>query len=224
MKTVQEWLKEVDEEELVSAYFSLPSNAFNIAILEKRETPEVILAFVRRLKSLTPETPQKQHVFFASTSYRDGIELILCDWDDLLTKRHPERGDCVFSEFAQVMGYWVADTELTLKWIYDVLAGVLAQLSFFGYTQEEQTAGWKRMYQFVRQEEAKLEKEGGIDALLQRSIPCEEMRERMDTELGRRPDSEARKLEDKIREAVVKYEMYCFEREVAAVRELLRSM
>ncbi len=224
MKTVQEWLKEVDEGKLVNTYFSLPSNAFSIAILEKRETPEVILAFVRRLKSLTPETPQKQRVFFASTSYRDGIELILCDWDDLLTKQRPERGDCVFSEFAHVMGYWVADTELTLKWIYDVLAGVLAQLSFFGYTQEEQTAGWKRVYQFARQEEAKLEKEGGIDALLQRSIPWEEMIERMDTELGRRPDPEARKLKDKIREAVVKYEMYCFEREVAAVRELLRSM
>lgn len=109
------------------------------------------MAFVRRLKSLTPETPQKQCVFFASTSYRDGIELTLCDWNDLLTKRRPERGDCVFSEFAQVMGYWVADTELTLKWIYDVLAGVLAQLSFFGYTQEEQTAGWKGINATLRE-------------------------------------------------------------------------
>lgn len=42
--------------------------------------------------------------------------------------------------------------------------------------------------------------------------------------MGIKPDPEARKLKDKIQEAVVKYEMYCFEREVAAVRELLRSM
>lgn len=126
MKIVQKWLKELDEEKLISTYFSLPSNAFNIAILEKREIREVILAFIRGLKSLTPETPRKQRVFFATPSYRDGIELILCDWDDLLTKRLPERDVCTFAEFAQVMGYWVADTELTLKWIYDVLAGVLA--------------------------------------------------------------------------------------------------
>lgn len=220
MKSVQEWLKEVDEEKLVRTCFSLPSNP----CLEKWETPEIILAFIRRLKGLTPEMPQKQRVFFASISYRDGIELILCDRDDLLTKRCPERGDCIFAEFAQVMGYWVADTELTLKWIYNVLAGVLAQLSFFGYTQEEQAAGWKRMSQFVEQEEAKLEKEGGVEALLQRSISWEEIRERMDRELGRRSDPEARKLEDKIREAVFQYEMHCFEREVAAVRELLQAM
>lgn len=35
---------------------------------------------------------------------------------------------------------------------------------------------------------------------------------------------EEQRLKDKIGSAVVKYEMYCFEREVAAVRELLRSM
>lgn len=69
-----------------------------------------------------------------------------------------------------------------------------------------------------------MEKEGGIDALLQRSIPWEEMQERMELEFGKKPDPEARKLEEKIQEAVFKYEMYCFKREVAAVRELLRAM
>ena len=223
MKTVQEWLKEVDEEKLVSTYFSLPSNAINIAILEGRETPEVILAFIRRLKSLTPETPQKQRVFFASTSYRDGVELILCDWDDLLTQRLPPRDYCDFTEFAQVMEYWVADTELTLKWIYNVLADVLAQLSFFGYTQEEQTAGRKRMDQFLRQEEAKLRTKTP-EEVLGRSRPMEEFLDELNWELGIKPDPEARKRKDKIQEAVSEYEMYCFEREVAAVRGLLRTM
>lgn len=223
MKTVQEWLKEVDEGKLVRTYFSLPSNAFNIAILEKKENPEVILAFIRRLKGLTPEMPQKQRVFFTSTSYRDGVELILCDWDDLLTKRRPERGDCVFVEFAQVMGYWVADTELTLKWIYVVLAGVLAQLSFFGYTQEEQTAGWKGIDAMLREREAELRTKTP-EEVLGRPRPMEEYLDELNWELGIKPDPEARKRKDKIQEAVFEYEMYCFEREVAAVRELLRSM
>lgn len=225
MKTVQEWLKEVDEEKLVSTYFSQPSNAINIAILEGRETPEVILAFIRRLKSLTPETPRKQRVFFASVSYRDGIELILCDWDDLLTKRCPERGDCVFAEFAQVMEYWVADTELTQKHIYDILAGVLEQLSFFGYTQEEQTAGRKRVDAMLRATEAELQTKTPEEICKEaRPKPMEEFLAELNLELGIKPDPEAQRLKDKIGSAVVKYEMYCFEREVAAVRELLRSM
>lgn len=52
----------------------------------------------------------------------------------------------------------------------------------------------------------------------------EEFLAELDLELGIRPDPEAQRLKDKIGSAVVKYEMYCFEREVAAVWELLRAM
>lgn len=76
----------------------------------------------------------------------------------------------------------------------------------------------------MSEKEAKLEKDGAMKALLQKSISWEEAQERMDLELGIKPDPEARRLEGKIREAVVMYEMYCFEREVAAVQELLHLM
>lgn len=223
MKTVQAWLKEVDEEKLVRTYFFRFPEEYAITKNERLDPTKVILTFIRRLKGLTPETPQKQRVFFASEAYQEGFELVLCDWDDLLTKRRPERGFCDLIDFAQVMGYWVADTELTLQNIHGVLACILSQLSSFGYTQEERTACRERMDNFVRGMEAERLTEMR-EGKKREYMSDEEFNERVDRLLGRKSDPEARKLKDKIRAAVAEYEMFCFEREVAAVRALLRSM
>ena len=62
------------------------------------------------------------------------------------------------------------------------------------------------------------------EEVLGKSRPIEEFLDELDRELGIKSDPEARKRKDKIQEAVSEYEMYCFEREVAAVRGLLRTM
>lgn len=229
MKTVQEWLKEVDEEELVSAYFfRFPIDYEDIFIYENEATKlplktirerlrAALVGFIHRLKKLTPGVGRSE-VFFATKVYQEGdsrIETMMCDVDELLTQKCPEHYDWSLMDFEQVMGYRMADTELTRENIYDVLACILEELSFFGYTQKEHEEGWKRLNTILKDAEA--ERQAG------EYYTQDEMRERLGWE-PKKADPEAEERERKIFAEEIKYGRFCFEREVAAVRELLRSM
>lgn len=229
MKTVQEWLKEVDEEKLVDTYFSMfPIDYEDIFIYEKEATQlplktirermdAALVGFIHRLKKLTPGVGRSE-VFFATKVYQEGhsrIETMMCDVDELLTQKCPERYDWSLMDFEQVMGCRMADTELTQENIYDVLACILEELSFFGYTQKEHEEGWKRLNTILKDAEA--ERQAG------EYYTQDEMRERFGWE-PKKADPEAEEREQKIFAEEIKYGRFCFEREVAAVRELLRSM
>lgn len=229
MKTVQEWLKEVDEEKLVDTYFSrFPIDYEDIFIYEKEATQlplktirerlrAALVGFIRRLKKLTPGVGRSE-VFFATKVYQEGhsrIETMMCDVDELLTQKCPERYDWSLMDFEDVMGYWVADTELTQENIYDVLACILKELSFFGYTREEHEEGRERLNTIWKDAEA--ERQAG------EYYTQDEMREWLGWE-PEKADPEAEERERKIFAEEIKYGRFCFKREVAAVRELLRSM
>lgn len=233
MKTVQEWLKEVDEERLVGAYFCrFPIHYEDIFIYKNEATKlplktirerieAAFVGFIHRLKGLTPETPQKQSVFFATKAYQEGhsrVETMMCEMDDLLMQKCPERYSWMSLDFEDVMGYWVADTELTQENIYDVLACILEELSFDGYTQEEHKAGQERIAEMLRKTEAELK-----TGKKTKSYTQEEAWKLLGVK-PKKPDPEAEERERKIFAEEIKYGRFCFEREVAAVRELLRSM
>lgn len=65
------------------------------------------------------------------------METVLCTKTDILACDKPETYSCILVDFAEVMGYCIADTELTKKNIYAVLAQILHEMTFFGFTQEE---------------------------------------------------------------------------------------
>lgn len=232
MKTVQEWLKEVDEEELVSAYFfRFPIDYEDIFFYENEATKlplktirerlrAALVGFIHRLKKLTPGVGRSE-VFFATKVYQEGrsrIETMMCDVDELLTQKCPERYDWSLMDFEQVMGYWIADTELTRESIYDVLACILKELSFDGYTQEEHKAGQERIAEILRETEEELR-----TGKKQKTYTQEETWELLGRK-HKKADPEAEERERKIFAEEIKYGRFCFEREVAAVRELLRSM
>lgn len=237
MKTVQEWLKELDEEKLVSAYFYNFPIDYNRYFIYKKEATQLPLKtirerceaafvrFIRMLKDLTPETPQEQSVFFTTKEYQEGHSqtvTLMCCVDDLLTQKDPDHYSWMSLDFEKVMGYWVANTELTQENIYDVLAYILEELSFDGYTPEEHKARQKRLTEMLKEMEGKTPEE-----LRKESRPVEEFLEELRLELGRKPekpDPEEKKRQSEILHAELEYSRYCFEREVAAVRALLRGM
>lgn len=113
------------------------------------------------------------------------------------------------TDHAEVMGCPLADTELARENIHEILAEILHEATFWGYTQE-------KLDEERAQLEASLaEAEGG------KAIPAEEVFR----ELGLQPKrecKEAKALEQEIHRAIHAYNAFCRERELAKVRELLR--
>lgn len=222
MKIVQEWFKERNEKSIVGELFAHhPIDFVMIPDTDRslRELREVArrreLSFIRRMKQIELPIPsEKQPVFFASKAFREGsadTTVNLCYLEDIQASDVPERYSTLCTDFAKIMGYFVADTKLTLSEIDSVLADILHEITFFGYTQEELT----------RESEALL-------ASLEEAEKGETYtQEEVWAHLGipeRETDAEEEALEGKVREAEYAYATSSFQREVRELKRLLSGM
>lgn len=220
MKTVQEWLREVDEKELTDTYLAefpidykmIADRSLTLGMIRNR-CKERFLAYLHELKTLEPVKPETPEIFFAHKQWKaghSGVETSLCKAEELCTKVHPECYSWICVDFAKAMGYLISDAPLTQKNILVVLAQILHELSFFGYTQEE-----------MEEEREKLEaslnecEEG-------KTHPIEELWGSIGPEKPE-PDPEAEALEQEIRTAETKYNLFCQSREMEKLREMLSS-
>ena len=220
MKTVQEWLREVDEKSLVDTYcYRYP---VDFVMLENKDVTvrqvldrqrEVVRAFVRELKSLEvrPSADGKTGIFFGckfndKNSYEPTA--YLCYLEDIVREVRPEHYSCMLTDFSEVMGYLVADTPYTLRHISDVLVEILSEISLTGYTQEG------KKHERARLDEAMQESERG------ESCPAEEMWKRFGIE-PEPEDEEADKLRGKVYAAEHEHNEFCFLREVRCIRQAL---
>lgn len=156
-------------------------------------------------------------VFFACKQYVEGYSKIgaaMCRLADIRGEVQPECYACSFTDFARVMGNFVAETRLTLKNMNCVLAEILREVSFFGYHQEDMEAERKKLLEAEREI-----KEG-------KCRPAEEVFEELAAKYGlerREPDPEAEEKERAIRVASYEYDLFCRNREIKRVREFLRA-
>ena len=147
MKTVHAWLKEVDAGKIADEYFSeYPIEYENFCRLKKTvaEIKEAyrlrLLEFLEMLCKLEVDSTAQDKIFFCHkiySNYEEKMETVLCTSTDILACDNPETYSWILVDFAEVMGYYIADTELTKKNIYAVLAQILYEMTFFGFTQEE---------------------------------------------------------------------------------------
>ena len=219
MKTVQDWLCEVDENELADTYLSYyPPPFYAIAQSEKtvREITEAIrgrfLDFVRRMRTVETRQEGEPYLFFASEEFEEGekrIRALLIRREDAFASGDVQTYSWIMTDHAEVMGCPLADTELARENIHEILSEILHEATFWGYTQE------KLEEERARLEASLAEAEGG------KAIPAEEVFR----ELGLQPKrecKEAKALEQEIHRAIHAYNAFCRERELAKVRELLR--
>lgn len=218
MKTVQEWLCQVDEKELADTYFAefpidykmIADRSLTLGMIRDRSR-ERFLAYLHWLKTLEPISPERPEIFFAHSEWRDGhseLKTSLCKAEELCGETEPECYSWLCVDFAKVMGYLIADTALTRKNILPVLVQILHELSFFGYTQEE-----------MEEEREKLEV-SLKECDLEKAYPIEELWERMGMEKPE-PDPEAEALEQEICTAEMKYNLFCQSREMERLRSIL---
>jgi len=223
MKTVQEWLNEVDEEALADEYFW--ENPIDFVMLRnqnrtvaeiRRAAREQFIGYVRKMRTIAVpprKEGDKTAVFYASKGHRDhkrGIVAELCNIEEVLASDEPEHYGCELTDHAEVMGYLVADTPLTTKNIISVLAQILFDTSFFGYDQE----GLPDVLESLKRSDEDIE-EG-------RTYTLEEVREHLGLP-PEDPDEEADELESQIIAAEYAYDLFCRRREEAKLRELFRA-
>ncbi len=209
MKTVQAWLNKVDEEALVDAYFAaFPIDYVMIAdraltLGEIRDgSKNRFLEFVCRMKQVEIPPNEDPYVFFACKQYVEGYSKVgaaMCCLSDLRGESQPECYAWSLTDFARVMGYFVAETSLTLKNMNFVLAEILHEMSLFGYCQEDLEAERKKLL------EAEQEIEEG------KYYSAEEVSAKLREEFGlepREPDPEAEEKERAIRAAGYEYDLF----------------
>lgn len=222
MKTVQEWLNEIDEERLVGTYFvDFPIDYMMIA--NKKLTLEEInecskkhfLDFVHNLKNLVIKSSDTTWLFFACNQYREGyrnIDVEMCRLDDINTTGQLQSYSWLFVDFAEVMGYYIADTKLTFKNIYTVLAKILYETSFFGYNQESMESERKKLEESIKEVER-----GEYHSIGEFH---KELREELGLDPPDPPDPETEEKQRAIYSAEYEYNTFCRNREIENLRAI----
>ena len=152
MKTVQECLKELDIEELIDEYLDRDYiRREMIKVMKKKDMTtkellvryrEAIGEYIEYMRNIPVEHLEEQGLLYV---YQTLPGLIRDDyWHDLVII--PElREKCVDAEDysyilcsrGEIAGFLVADTKLTQEHLLTLMADVLYEASFFGYTQED---------------------------------------------------------------------------------------
>lgn len=216
MKTVQQWLRQRDAEEIFRWHISkhppklqdLKDPDWTVGEL-LAIYKENYLQFIERLKSLKA-VPEDQAIFYAVKQIDNGspeVSLAMSYREDILTEDLPEQYSCLFTDFDQVISYPIADTKLGLDNIDELLEDLLYEISWFGYTQEQMEAERAKL------EEAKKEAEEHPETLTGFCWGSGLQREQLD------PVEDD--LEHAVNNAVRAYNEYSVQREVLQVRKLL---
>ena len=161
MKTVQETLREMDKKELLRKFFyehpnKLDSFDDDLTIAQAKER-----ANIERLETMEVKPNDRQMIFYMYEylgSYKLDQNRGLCTVADLQEKgvEAPNYG-IEYTPQEEIMGYWVADTEMTQYYLNDLMVEIMWDASFFGVKQEKLPEAIKEL------EEANKEIDEGLE-------------------------------------------------------------
>lgn len=167
MKTVQETLREMDKKELLRKFFyehpnKLDSFDDDLTIAQAKERAnKVIGKYIERLETMEVKPNDRQMIFYMYEylgSYKLDQNRGLCTVADLQEKgiEAPNYG-IEYTPQEEIMGYWVADTEMTQYYLNDLMVEIIWDASFFGVKQEKLPEAIKEL------EEANKEIDEGLE-------------------------------------------------------------
>ena len=175
MKTVQEWLRELDTEELIDSY--LAQKMLRKEMVRAMQTRDNIIAkdlwlkyrnaireYIEYLRTVPIEITDEPAVLYVY----EGVSLTLrhrCCHGLVHVSELQEKGveaedySYVLCPHGEVAGFFVADTKRTQDHLLELMTDVLYEASFFGYTKEDLDAAIKEM----EEEEIEIDAEGEND-------------------------------------------------------------
>lgn len=220
MRTIQEYLKEIDHEQLINAYlYVYPINFARISN-EKLKIKEVkhlvkekLHEYIQRLQLLEVEASKdgKNYVLFVHKMYKDGYAdeaySLVCLQELLEKGDQAETYAYEFTKQAEIMGFLVSDADYTQKHIEGLLIDVLYEASFFGYEQQD-------LDKEIRSLEAAIEniKEGK-----EKFYMFDELQKEIN--LKEEKDDMADQLMHQVINAVYEYDQYCKKNEIRVLLE-----
>ena len=233
MKTVQQHLNELDKDKLVSVYIHEYGEGYVTFDHSSDRTVREIKAmlqrkisdYVDRLRTIPVSTTEdgKVGVLLAHRYASDGssdmmFSLVHADevLEDISTV---ESYGYELQDQSEIMGYFVSDSPLTMRYIYHLMADVMHEASFFGFEQEDL-------------EEAKKSIQRGLDEVDEKEgIPYEEAIEELIKDYDEydrivfldKLTAEEQELMDKVTEADDEFYEYSFRKELAILREMLQK-
>ena len=123
---------------------------------------------------------------------------------------NPQTYSWILTDFDEIMGYCIAETETTIKNINDALAQIIYEMTFFGYSQED-----------IEKERLELE-EAAKEADEGKTISAE----KLFADLGIEPqtrDEEDSEMLTKIYAMENEYNQHWLRKEVEKVRKLIEQ-
>ena len=222
MKTVHEWIKEIDIDKLADTYFYKYPIEYERYIKYDKTVAEIkdayrkrFYEFIEQLKSIQPKvlSDDERGIFFCHKACGSDMkkpETVLCIESDILKCDNPQTYSWILTDFDEIMGYYIAETESTIKSINDVLAQIIYEMTFFGYSQEDIEKGRLEL-----EEAAKEADEGKVVSM-----------ETTFADLGIEPqprDEEDTEMLGKIYSMENEYNQYWLRKEVEKVREQLNK-
>ena len=222
MKTVQQWLNELEERDVVNSFVSLypPElwriKAAGITVSEAYgRLEQALYRFIEQLKELTPSSQEKM-VFFACPDSKDsgyGCAVRLISAEELSADPVRYYG-WMTTPRAEIMGFQIAETRFTLEHLPELIATILNEASFLGFREADFE---KNRADLISSLEA-----GIKDAEEGHTFSAEELWDHLGIP---RPEKDTMEDEyrDKLRQAQNEYDIYCLNREFKAVKELLKE-
>lgn len=220
MKTLYEWLKETDKKGLIELYLARHPVEFckhrdmDLTVDEMMTNGERQLdEFITELLSFDPINSSEM-VFFATEGYwpSNGYPTIQVNLVSTKELDHDSLATYGWDteDRKYLLGYSVADTELTVNNILEVLVYILYEASFWGYTQKEFEEGLEDLSRRLEETDdsedcTSYEPEEFLDLLLP----------------GTKKDPRADELKKAVENAKEAFNRYCFERELSELRMLL---
>lgn len=217
MKTVQQWIQDVDQDELVYAYLLTSPTPFyeirgnNLSIVEATlRLEKAIRRFILDFLSL-PANNSQNDIFFAHPAcMQQGESLDVC-----LIQRNELDGakvesyDWMMADRADLAGYLIADTAFDEENIISILAKILDEATFLGFTEER--------FQ-MRRSDLQNDLKASIEAADRGEVySLDELWERHGITRPKRDDEEDRRRLA-VYEAQRELDLYCRERELNEIR------
>ncbi len=239
MKTVQDYLKTLEKDKLIQTYlqmFPIPyereaskRQTGDLTVSEIRAHYEAALSdYIDRLRSLETLSEDEEYIFIAEivpNDYSTEVKYGMLARSELLEKGvESEDYDFCFEGQERIVGRFVADSSLTQKYIYEVVASIIDEMSFFGFNEEcieEERSGFEEALKELEDITRGNDKTVNSSGLLRDGAFAGNVRiSVLDTE-SIDPDQKLRELDEKIRRDRQEYTKYLRGKEIM---EILQSI
>ena len=228
METVQAWLNKLDTEKLIHTYlienpisYDTHKEYLDHTVREIRDKyEETLQQYIERLRHLEIKSDENkmQGLLYVHRIMSDGHQertYNLIYVEEFLEQGYDASDYAYeFTEQAVILGFLVAETPLTQRYIYELIADVLSEASFFGFEQE-----------YLQEEKEKLlEAEREINEGNCEGTPLEEFEAELEQEQGFTFDRESddeRALSHEVLVAELAYNSHSRKKELDLIRSMI---